>query len=139
MKIGIVGSEAAKFTSESEASARELIRKIILDPEVTEVCSGDCHLGGIDQWAREECEKIGKPFTGYPPKVHEWERGYKPRNLQIAESDVVHCITVDRLPNDYRGMRFAYCYHCHKTDHIKSGGCWTMHQAKQGVLHVVKN
>lgn len=139
MKIGIVGSEAAKFTSDSEAVARSLIRELILQAEVTEVCSGDCHLGGIDQWAREECEKIGKSFIGYAPKVHNWEQGYKPRNLQIAKSDVVHCITVDRLPESYTGMRFSRCYHCNTNEHVKSGGCWTMKRAKRGVLHVVKN
>lgn len=139
MRIGIVGSEAAKFTPESEAAARSLIREIIAHPEVTEVCSGDCHLGGIDQWAREECEKVGKSFTGYPPKVHNWEQGYKPRNLQIAKSDVVHCITVDKLPETYTGMRFSRCYHCNTNEHVKSGGCWTMIRAKKGILHVIKN
>lgn len=45
MITGIVGSEEAKFTKETEHKAREIIRQLIL--QSTEICSGECHLGGI--------------------------------------------------------------------------------------------
>jgi hypothetical protein len=151
--VGIVGSERAKFTPESEAEAKALIRRILfgfkvgsldLPVPVSEVVSGGCHLGGIDQWAAEIGREMNIPVKEFIPKTRHWTDGYKPRNIRIAErSDVVHCITVDRLPDTYKGMTFALCYHCKVHDHIKSGGCWTMKKAialgKQGVLHVVKN
>lgn len=129
MRIGIVGSEAKKFTSETEEMARTVIRSLI-SPSDT-VVSGKCHLGGIDIWAVEEAIKIGAGYKEYPPKRFTWEGGYKQRNMQIVNnSDRVVCITVKRFPPNYDGMRFAYCYHCHTDEHIKSGGCWTVKQAK---------
>lgn len=136
MIIGIVGSEAAKFSKESELKAREAIRLILKD--ATAVCSGHCHLGGIDIWAEEEADKLGLQKHIFPPKYHNWNDGYKPRNLQIARtSDIVYCITVKELPENYQGMRFKICYHCInnengcKLPHIKSGGCWTALRCKQ--------
>jgi hypothetical protein len=130
MIIGIVGSEGAKFTPETEAKARECIRALIHRP--CEVISGACHLGGIDTWAIEEAKKLGLPTEEFPPKVKSWEHGYKPRNLLIAErAHEVYCITLKELPPTYTGMRFRLCYHCGTTDHVKSGGCWTVKQAKR--------
>lgn len=130
--VGIVGSEAAKFTPETEAKAREEIRRLIANADV--VCSGECHLGGIDIWTREEAVAAGKPFLPYPPARHTWEGGYKQRNIKIADtSTFVACITVKELPSTYRGMRFpSGCYHCHTPadHHVKSGGCWTMKRAR---------
>lgn len=143
MKIGIVGAEAAKFTSGSERMAREYIRAILSQPGAILV-SGHCHLGGIDIWAEQEASKLDMPMIIFPPKRRSWNGGYKPRNLQIAEtSDVVHCIAVDSYPSDYKGMRFDMCYHCGSSDHVKSGGCWTVKQAvamgKIGHLWIVNN
>src|ERR1041384_90593 len=105
MIVGIVGSEASKFTPLGEVEAKSVIAEILSDPLVTEVVSGKCHLGGIDLWAAEIGSGMGLVVTEYPPKTLSWETGYKPRNLQIARrSDVVYCITVDRLPDTYRGM-----------------------------------
>lgn len=142
--VGIVGSEAAKFTPASREAARELILEILSGPDVTEVVSGGCHLGGIDQWAAEIGKELGLTVTEFLPKTHSWASGYMPRNLLIAQhSDIVHCITVDHLPPKYDGMTFKLCYHCKTDTHVKSGGCWTMMQArkigKPGVLHVVEN
>ena len=139
MKLGIVGHEAAKFTPETETEAKALIRTLLLNPAVTEVVSGECHLGGIDIWAHEIADELGLPFTGFAPKERSWEKGYKPRNLQIAQADEVHCIVVAKLPESYKGMRFTYCYHCRTSEHAKSGGCWTAKRAKIGVWHVVGN
>lgn len=138
--VGIVGHEAAKFTPAGERAARALIRALLTAPGVTKVVSGGCHLGGIDIWAEEAGRELELEVAVYKPARRTWEGGYKQRNLQIAEaSDVVHCLVVDRLPETYAGMRFAECYHCHRSDHVKSGGCWTMHRARRGMLHIIAN
>lgn len=147
MKVGVVGSEGKKFTVEGEASARRLIRRLIRG--ATHVVSGECHLGGIDIYAHEIADELGIPFIPCPPAHHRWEGGYKQRNLLIATlSDVVYCISVDKLPPSFTGMKFPSCYHClnadrDATDHVKSGGCWTVNQAirlgKRGEVHVVSN
>lgn len=129
MKTGIVGSEGLKFTSETEEKARALIRYLIRNS--TEVVSGKCHLGGIDIWAVEEADKLGIATKEFAPKRKTWEF-YKERNLQIAQwSDVTYCITVKELPPSFTGMKFDYCYHCKTNEHVKSGGCWTVLQAKK--------
>lgn len=131
MRIGIVGSEAAKFTPATEAEARTVIRQLLDEGDV--VVSGACHLGGIDIWAREEGQKLGLEVKEYPPEYHSWDSGYKPRNIKIArDSEMVVCITVRELPGEYVGMKFDYCYHCGRAArHIKSGGCWTVKFAKR--------
>lgn len=129
MNIGIVGSEAAKFTPETEAKAKELIAQLLANKEDSCV-SGHCHLGGIDIWAEEFAYQNGNPTFIYPPKQRNWE-GYKARNIQIAlKSDIVHCITITKYPDSYKGMKFKMCYHCGTSSHVKSGGCWTAKVAK---------
>lgn len=130
MILGIVGSEQAKFTPETESKAREIIRELIAKYKPQYVASGECHLGGIDTFAKEEAFKLGITFLAYPPATRNWE-GYKRRNLQIAKaSTYVICITIKEYPLSYDGMKFDYCYHCMTDEHIKSGGCWTVKQAK---------
>lgn len=126
-RIGIVGHEAAKFTPDTEIIARRIIRRIIRAEEALPVIvSGRCPLGGIDVWAEEIAEDFGCDTLIFPPKVNRWEGGYKQRNIDIAKnSDAMHVIVVQRLPESYTGMRFSSCYHCHTDDHVKSGGCWT--------------
>lgn len=144
MKIGIVGAEKAKFTDKGRTRARRLIRGLLSQEGIEEVISGGCHLGGIDRWAVDLARERKLAVKEFIPATRSWELGYKPRNLLIAErSDVVHCIVVDKLPEGFSGMRFAICYHCGRKDHVKSGGCWTMKQArkmgKKGILHIVRN
>lgn len=128
--IGVVGSEAAKFTEVTEAKARIAIRELL--PLADLVVSGACHLGGIDLWAVEEAILASVPTHEFPPARLTWNGGYRERNLEIVQaSDFVVCITVKKLPPNYTGMRFQYCYHCHTSDHVKSGGCWTVKQALQ--------
>lgn len=130
MKVGIVGSEAAKFTPSTESMARAIIRGLINGCDL--VISGHCHLGGIDIWAVEEAEKLGIPTLEFPPAIHKWNGGYMQRNLQIARtSDVLVCIAVKELPEHFNGRRFTFCYHCKEEGHVKSGGCWTMKEAKK--------
>lgn len=149
MILGIVGSEEIKFTEQGKLNACSKIMHLVNDPLVTEVCSGECHLGGIDIWTKEITLNVGKIFTPFPPYGLYWTE-FKKRNELIAyHSDHVWCITVDVLPKEYTGMRFEECYHCAKHSilnpppHIKSGGCWTMYKAiecgKKGSLFVVHN
>jgi hypothetical protein len=131
MIIGIVGSEAAKFTKLTEPAARLAIRRLFL-PEVSLVVSGGCYLGGIDVWSIEEAIIAGKPYKEFPAKERRWSgpSGYESRNVKIAEiCDKLICIAVRELPPGYRGMRFDWCYHCRTGAHVKSGGCWTMKKA----------
>jgi hypothetical protein len=142
--VGIVGSERIKFTELGEKRAKAIIDSIVSMPDITEVVSGKCHLGGIDIWAAEIGAEWGRIVTEFPPRFQSWENGYRPRNIQIARrSDIVHCITVDVLPETYNSMTFSHCYHCNSTAHVKSGGCWTALYAeklkKQAKWHVVKN
>lgn len=138
--IGIVGSEGAKFTPETEAIARDRIRQAIR-PYIT-VVSGGCHLGGIDIWAIDEAVKMGKEIKEFLPKQKSWYY-YKQRNIKIAEnSKIVICITVAKLPEGYKAKGFEhYCYHCKTNEHIKSGGCWTVKYAqsigKPGYVSVI--
>lgn len=142
MRLGIVGSEAAKFTPETEQQARALIRHLIQSQSATCVVSGACHLGGIDAWSIEEARTLGCEIVEFPPATRQWSTGYRPRNLRIAEfADKVACITVKELPEGYTGMRFKLCYHCGTDAHVKSGGCWTVKQAikmgKRGKVFVI--
>lgn len=136
MIIGIVGSEAAKFTSHTEAKAREIIRALIQTKKYAGGTSGACHLGGVDIFAREEFTAANLPFKEFPAIVKTWDGtkqypGYKQRNISIATlADHVVCITLKELPSNYQGMRFNSCYHCKTNTHIKSGGCWTVRYAK---------
>ena len=143
MNIGIVGHEAKKFTPKTEAMARELIRELLKAPG-SRLVSGHCHLGGIDIWAEEIAVELGVAKLIFPPVEYSWEKGYKPRNILIAEhADVLHNIVVAAYPEDYDGMRFDYCYHCKTNEHIKSGGCWTAKQAQKlgrpAYWHVILN
>lgn len=131
MILGIVGSEGSKFTEETEQLARDMIRHLALKYDADTICSGACHLGGIDVWAIEVAEDLGLNTIEYPPAFHSWDH-YKTRNIKIAEtSDVVVCITLKSLPESYRGMKFALCYHCNTNEHVKSGGCWTTKYARK--------
>src|SRR5689334_14361282 len=106
MIIGIVGSEAKKFTPETEEAAKQLIRLLLIKDTVTGLSSGHCHLGGIDIWAEEIAKELGLDLYIFPPKNLRWEpNGYKSRNIEIAMvSSEVHNITVKKLPPSYRGM-----------------------------------
>lgn len=143
MIVGIVGSEEAKFTPLGKGRAYEVIIELLCRDGVEAVCSGACHLGGIDKMAIQVGLEIGLDIKEFPPERLSWEY-YKQRNIEIAAySTEVHCITVDKLPEGFKGMRFPLCYHCKTDTHVKSGGCWTMKYAqrlrKVGQLHVVEN
>lgn len=141
MNIGIIGSEAAKFTPETAETCQDRLSEIICHyADNITVVSGHCHLGGVDIWAEKMADDLHVGKLIFPPKRQAWEGGYKQRNIQIAvASDKIFVITVKELPPTYTRMRFKGCYHCdrRKTDerielaqnfrfeHIKSGACWT--------------
>lgn len=131
MKIGIVGHEAKKFTPDTEAEARAVIRGILtphLGSAGLAMVSGHCHLGGVDIWSEEEAKALGIQLDIKAPTRLSWsgKGGFEDRNRQIAAaSDIVHVVVVKELPPGYDGMRFPLCYHCKTTDHVKSGACWT--------------
>lgn len=144
--IAIVGAEEAKFTPLGRELALQEIDSIISNAVQTYnkvvIVSGHCHLGGIDIWAEEVASQYSHAGNDvdlmvFPPKLNRWdgEGGYKWRNMLIATScNVIHNITVDHLPKDFQGMKFSQCYHCARrempdTNHVKSGGCWTMYAA----------
>lgn len=141
MNVGIIGAAADKFTVAGEQAARILARHFLSDPHARLV-SGGCHLGGIDAWAEEIADELGRQKIIHRPQTHAWSTGYKPRNLLIArDSDVVHVVVVRWYPPEYAGMRFSLCYHCARRarehggnvpafPHVKSGGCWTARQAE---------
>lgn len=143
MILGIVGHEAAKFTAETEAKARAIIREtLLLTIRPAMVVSGECPLGGVDVWAREEAVAAGITFVGFEPLQHRWDApyGFKARNLDIAHtSDLVLCIVVETLPESYSGMRFDGCYHCgdRTPPHVKSGGCWTAWRAESRMWGII--
>lgn len=147
MTLGIVGSEGLKFNAATEGLARDIIRDLILrNPQVQHVVSGACHLGGIDVWAIQEATKLKRSTREYPPLVLNWSKGYRLRNIQIAQAaDEVVCITLRHWPEGWTGMRWDRCYHCAagSDDHVKSGGCWTMKFAeslgKQSRLIIIEN
>lgn len=144
MIIGIVGNEAAKFTSGTEMQARKAIWAILSRPGVTGMVSGGCHLGGVDIWAEEEARMLGLEVIVHYPRVHRWSGGYRERNILIAKQCVeLDNIVIANYPPHYTGRRFTGCYHCGTADHVKSGGCWTQKYArklgKQTVRWVVFN
>lgn len=90
MKVGIVGHESATFTATTEAQARAIIREL-LAPSDAILISGHSPVGGIDIWAEEEAHILGRSMMIFPPKSMDWATGFKPRNLQIAQTaDIVH-------------------------------------------------
>lgn len=136
MRLGIVGSEGSKFTPESEKAARAAVRELIELEKPDVVVSGGCHLGGIDIWAVEEARALGIATIEHKPIFLQWaaDGGFRDRNLAIAnDSDLVVCISVDRLPpgREPDPWNRGPCYHCRAgkgcdKPHIKSGGCWTV-------------
>lgn len=137
--VGIVGHEEAKFTPAYKEMARNTIAGILMDAGQMLVVSGACPLGGVDVWAIEIAEALGHLTLEFPPAVHNWAEGFKPRNIHIAEaSDILHVIVVKEYHPLYQGKHWfqpveqghyvemkPWCYHCKRFGHVKSGACWT--------------
>lgn len=134
MRVGFVGNGSDKFTPLGERRARLTIMLRLIEADV--MVSGHSPVGGIDIWAEEEAQALCIPLDLKVPQVHQWNPpggyGYKARNLDIAaSSDKLYVILARTYPANYSGRKFSVCYHCHSTDHVKSGGCWTGKQAQK--------
>ncbi len=133
-RIGVVGSEQAKFTRSTERKAREAIERYLVENHAEVVVSGGCHLGGVDIYAEDIAAKLGLDCIVHRPRVLRWSDGYMLRNLSIvADSDIVVCVTLKEYPIEYDGLKFNGCYHCkdYNPPHVKSGGCWTAWKSKK--------
>jgi hypothetical protein len=155
MRVGCVGNGTDKFTELGKQRAMLLLVDVIHGSSA--MVSGHSPVGGIDIWAEEVAEFLGVPLDLKIPEVNAWNPpgryGYMKRNVDIAkDSDILHMIVADKYPNEYRGRRFALCYHHNKGEgapvmtpdnHVKSGGCWTAKKAlelgKEVVWHIVEN
>lgn len=156
MRLGIVGHAEDKFTELGKNRAIGCIHSIVhgyhnhdldmVSREDIVIVSGRCPIGGVDVWAEEQA-KLDKFETDIKaPRQNSWngEYGFKARNLDIAkDSDIVYVILADSFPETFKGKKFTYCYHCKSPDHIKSGACWTAHQAiklgKKAEWIIIKN
>lgn len=148
--VGIVGNGTDKFTKYGIVRAVVLIT-VILNARRCVLVSGHSKLGGIDIWSEKAFTRL------YPdikprickPDVEEWnpvgQYGYMKRNKDIARfSDELHIIVANHYPDKYTGKRFSICYHDYKSDHVKSGACWTGNQFRamkgiEPIYHVINN
>jgi len=77
-----------------------------------------------DEVEKHNIDISGLKFDGYYYYQVYKRKGYKSRNIQIAEAcDVLYCI-VPHVP-------LAKCKHCGEKGHPSNGGCWTMKYAKK--------
>ena len=140
MKVGVVGNGTDKFTDLGKLRAKQEIRRILSDPEVTAVVSGHSPMGGVDIWAEESGQEFNLEQRIKIPLVHSWDGGYgyKARNIDIArDSDILYVVVANVYPDEYKGRRFKICYHCETSTHVKSGACWTAKQARKLGKNVV--
>lgn len=137
-----------------------LIERLEANGRLAEVCelylktiilvSGHCPKDGVDIRAEEIADELGIKKEIYPAEVNQWEdrtiygnlyptemqrqKGYKSRNIQIAEAcDVLYCI-VPNVMIGFNAIPFnkeCYCRHCKVWKHPTNGGCWTMKYAKK--------
>lgn len=142
MRKAIIGHAEDKFCPVSRLAAYNVMRRILTEGP-TILVSGRSPLGGVDVWAEKMAEQLGVRSIIYPPYVHTWggPGGFRDRNMRIARTaDEVHVIVVSLYPEGYDGKVFMtkdrvfggtvpWCYHCERTDHVKSGACWTALQA----------
>jgi len=73
---------------------------------------------------------------------YHWLDGYQSRNQKIAEAaNIVYVIVSAQYPSNYLDKKYSLCYHCKKTDHVKSGACWTAKYAeklgKRAIWHII--
>jgi len=150
MKIGIVGPSLPKWKSKEQIDkAKREIERILVEynrnREDAILVSGHCPKGGVDTWAEIVADSLGVTKEIYPAEVNKWEdkvvflnpsgfqtikekrKGYKSRNIQIAEAcDVLYCIVPSAVNSEY-----LFCKHCSDFGHPSNGGCWTMNYAKK--------
>jgi hypothetical protein len=119
--------------------------------------------GGVDTWVEIQADRIHIDKQIFPAPAMQWNdknvtryctcgdfrcddlyvnklRGYRSRNIQIAETaQVVLCYVpkVDTSKFDTskgvgeHNAKSHYCFHCREWGHPTNGGCWTMQYAKK--------
>ncbi len=134
MKIAIVGS--SHLSGEEETDTRKYC-KLILDSVIKECGTSDITFisggaSGVDMIAETTSKELGLKTIIHKPLENNWENGYKPRNMIIAqECDTLYC-----LPTK---VKLTPCYHCDEKTHEVTGGCWTAKHAKslKKEVHIV--
>lgn len=117
MNIGIVGS--SKATKEHYDQVYNIIKDLVDEFDNIKIFSGGAT--GIDTLVKDVCITEGIPMKPFPPSKPEWAE-YKVRNEMIADhSDLVISIA----------LAGKWCYHCKKTTHAKTAGCWTRNYAEE--------
>lgn len=87
MILAIVGSVSLAGNKKAQA----VIERVLDELKPEEVVSGGAV--GIDTMAANEAKKRGIKVTEFLPAVRNWEKGFKPRNLKIAQ----HCTALVRI------------------------------------------
>ena len=129
LKVAIVGVSGDKLDSFEKEKALQEIIKIGENHKDCIIVSGHSPRGGIDILAEMYADFTKKEKIIFKPDTTEWndvgeKKGYKTRNLEIAETcDILYCISVPKKEKS--------CYHCKQFTHEKTGGCWTMREAKK--------
>ncbi len=122
------------------------------DFEDITLVSGHCPKGGIDLYAEEMADELGIQKEIYPAEVNQWEdvvnydkgfpkngiisisrmKGYKSRNIQIAEAcNILYCIVPKRYVDAGPSAESDYCKHCKEWGHPTNGGCFTLEWTKK--------
>ncbi len=153
MKIAIVGPQLSKWKSKEQIEKtktiiEELLTSFLVTKQNPVLVSGHCPKGGVDIWAEEIAKKLGccDPKFIFQAEVNKWEdqkvtessghtdiyKGYKSRNIQIAEAcDVLYCIVPKKIEPLWFPQKEGFCKHCEVFGHTSNGGCWTMKYAKE--------
>ena len=152
MKIAIVGVDEQKLLNAS--LSLDYVYKFCKQLMETELkkgnfifVSGRCPKKGIDVICEEIADINHIEQEICPAEANQWEdrtiygnlyptemqkqKGYKSRNIQIAEAcDVLYCI-VPKI-DTWHGMKDVYsephnyCKHCNMDGHPSNGACWTL-------------
>ena len=135
--LGIVGS--SHLSEVEEMYVRKIIPLLINSYRLEHhfddvgVVTGDAN--GVDKLVWEYVkldEELTNNSRRYEADDKTWE-SFRPRNLTIvSRADSVICLTTKK--------KTIACYHCHE-EHQRSGGCWTVKEAKKrgkdGVVIVI--
>lgn len=127
-RLAIVGT--SRLTFDEAIEARKYIVYIINERRKSfghlRLITGDAD--GIDKLVREMCLEQGVDFEVLVARDRHWEgeNGFRERNLRIAK----YC---DEIISISTKKKTEECYHHKKLteSHERTGGCWTMEEAKR--------
>ena len=151
MKIGIVGAQEDKWSSEQKRICETKIRQILSVSRDAILVSGHCPLGGIDIWSEQIADSLGIKKEIHPAPAKQWNdvhyfsevehkslvlRGYRSRNIQIAEaSDILYVISPKCLQNCPKCMPGKLGA---TAGHVWNGGLWAGNFAEKLGKKVVR-